>query len=297
MRRQPPATVGSQAPHVQLAPQRTTPQESPLGHPRVSPGAHAPPPLHEPASVHAPHEHDAPHDRVCVLVPRPQLPQATVRDSVAPAVHSPLAEQALHAGSSQRQSSPQVRVRVRVPPQLPQGSLSGEVAPRAHSPMLAHVHAPQLQSSWQVRRCVPQFVQEPPVSTAPAMHAPSLVHAPSTQRPPSQVCCMRPHLPQLAVRAGVPGSQSQLVGASHAAQTPSVQRSTPPPHPLVQGRSFVGPTVASKSSQSRERGMPSSSASMSATQAPSTQANPSEQAGSQTRAGASRPASRGWTGG
>ncbi len=89
-----------------------------------------------------------------------------------------------------------------------------------------------MQSLWQVRCCVPQLPQAPPlVSTSPGLQAPV----------PAQV---------------------QVVGALHMSQVPFVQCVTPEPQSLVQVRVAVLPTEASRSSQSVLAGTPSPSASV-----------------------------------
>jgi hypothetical protein len=250
---------------VQLPLQRSTPHESPLLQPRVSPGAHAPPPEQAPKLDHGPHvQLAALHVRVRECRPVPQLPQLCVSVSVAPGMHStdspPHAPQLVT--EPQRQSMPHVRMRVCVPePQRPHGWVSGSTVPAAHSPSSEHIHAPHVQSGWHSRACTPQLPQAAPISMLPGAHEPAMQVPSSTHRPPTQICRCCPHIAHETMRGGAPASQSQLVGASHAAHTPSVQRSTPLPQSPEQVRSAVLPTAASKSSQSTPTSMPSPSVS------------------------------------
>ena len=87
------------------------------------------------------------------------------------------------------------------------------------------------------------------------------------------------------MRGGSPVLQSQVDDAVHAAQMPSVHRSTPVPHAEVQLRSEVRPTLALLSSQSMPAAMPSWSLSTVVDwHAPPTQICPVGQAGSHTAA-------------
>lgn len=92
----------------------------------------------------------------------------------------------------------------------------------------------------------------------PIEHTPVPVHVPeSRQRPPSQTCICMPHIAHGIMRGGSPGVQLHVVGAVHAAHTPSVQRSTPVPQLELHVRSAMRPTVALMSSQSTLASTPS----------------------------------------
>ena len=122
-----------------------------------------------------------------------------------------------------------------------------------------HAHAPHVQSAWQIRVCIPHMVpQAAPISIAPGAHAPPPLHKPSSvHTPDEQTWRCVPQRAQAIVRGGSPVVQSHVEGAVHAAQMPSVQRSTPVPQPEVHVRSEVRPTLAMLSSQSIAEGMPS----------------------------------------
>ena len=139
-------------------------------------------------------------------------------------------------------------------PQVPQGLVRVSVVPIAHSPSSLHAHAPHVQSTPHVRAWTPQRPQVPPISTVPIEHGPPPTHVPSSrQTPSSQTCVWVPQCMHGTVRGAVPGVQSQLVGAVHAAHTPSVQRSTPAAHDELHGRSAMRPTLALASYGERAR--------------------------------------------
>jgi hypothetical protein len=109
-----------------------------------------------------------------------------------------------------------------------------------------------------MRVCIPHMPHVPPMSMSPGPHGPAPVQRPSSvHTPPEQICRCIPQCAHAIMRAGSPGVQSQLVGAVHAAQVPSVQRSTPVPQLELQLRSLVLPIDAFESSQSVAVGTPS----------------------------------------
>jgi hypothetical protein len=109
-----------------------------------------------------------------------------------------------------------------------------------------------------MRVCVPHMPHTPPVSMSPGAHGPLPVQRPSSVHTPAlQICRCMPQRAHAIIRAGSPVVQSHVVGAVHAAQMPSVQRSTPVPQLELQVRSLVRPTVEVESSQSIAVGMPS----------------------------------------
>lgn len=269
------------------------PHESPLAHARVAPGAQPLLPLHAPHALHVPQSQlVASQLRVRVWEPLPQFPHAWVSVSVMPGVqapepppeHVPYAPQPSHV-----QSARQLRVRVWEPvPQVPHACISLPTAPSAQTPSPSHAHALHVQSSPHVRCSVPQLPHAPPEPSSPAEHGPAPVQVPSfTQSPPVQTWRCVPQCIQGSVRGAEPGSQSQAVGAEHAAHTPSVHRSTPAPHEPLHARSVVAPTVESESSQSKAASIPSPSTSEAGTHVPAEHISPSTQRGSQTPVSAS----------
>lgn len=248
-----------------------------MAQPRVAPGAQVPPPEHAPNADHAPHAHVAASQlRERLRLPVPQLPQASDSIWVSPGEHSPVPPP-MHAPKAdqapQLQLPLQVRVRVRVPvPQVPQASELVSIMPSVHSPSSAQAHAPQVQSRPQVRAWTPHIPQRAPIWTSPMGQSPPPLHAPSSRHvPPSQTWRCIPQLLHGTIRGGSPGAQAHEVGAVHAAQRPSMQRSTPALHAELQGRSAIRPTLGLASSQSRSEGTPSPSTSMAATQVPPSQ--------------------------
>ena len=122
-----------------------------------------------------------------------------------------------------------------------------------------HDHAPQVQSAWQMRVWWPHIVPHaPPVSMSPGAQGPPPLQRPSSAHMPLvQTCRCMPQRAQAIIRGGSPVVQSHVDDAVHAAQRPSVQRSTPVPHADVQLRSDVRPTLALLSSQSMPAAIPS----------------------------------------
>ena len=212
--------------HSQLLPQVWVP---PAPQPRVSLGAHTPPPAHVDQSDQVPLE----GSQVRVCVPWLQLPHACELDPG----HGCPAHSRPHS-----QSPPQVCVppapqaRVSVGTQLPSplqldhddqlpvsGSQLRLCAPqrphsRVASPLqLCPVHAPQRQSPPQT--CVPPV---PHAWLSSELHSPWSVHAPqSDQLPPVHTRTCVPQLPQLRI-AGP--SHSGTVGSTHCRHAQS------PPH-------------------------------------------------------------------
>jgi hypothetical protein len=239
MRKQPPASRGSQVPQAHAAEQRSTPHASPFEQARDAPGVHTPPPPeHAPQGPHAPQRHDAPSQlRMLCWVPPHAPGQLCMRVSVAPGAHSddapPHAPNAPYA--PHRQSIPQVRERDCVPlPHAPHAWLSDSLAPTAHSPSPPHVNAPQVQSAPQTRERVPQLPQLPPLrSVAPG------VHSEATQSPTTRVASGSDIAPVSGVTMGIPvsvptGRGASLMRASMLAGPPSVGPVRPSAQPAAQ---------------------------------------------------------------
>lgn len=206
--------------------------------------------------------------RVRLRVAPPVQPTVVVAVSSSPGVHSllPGAEQVLQAFQEPHsQVALQLRVRSCMPrPQAPQSRCSLPISPgKQLPPSPTHMAAPQRQSEPQTSTSVPHAPQGPSIRISPGVQAP-LLHSPSSvQRPRAQICRWVPHRAQSMVRGASPSVQSQVVGALQGSQTPSVQRSTPPPQSLEQRRSRLLPAEGSRSSQSTSEGMPSLSRSSS----------------------------------
>ncbi len=294
--RQPPdptGTTGEHAPHVHEPLHTSWPQRSAFAHARVAPGAQMPPPLQVLNPLHAPQSQVvALHVRVRDCVPSEQLPQPRDSVCVSPGVQVP-APPPLHAlqlpNAGHVHAPSHVRWRTREPvPQPPQASISSWISPVAQTPSPSQAHAPHVQSMPHERRSVPQLPHVPPVPISPGEQGPAPVHVPSfSHRPPTQVCRCVPQFMQGVVRAGVPGSQSHVVGAEHSVHTPSVQRSMPAPQVPRHSCSSMRPALGSVSSQSMLTSMPSSSPSVPGTHVPAEQVSPSPQGGEQTPAAAS----------
>lgn len=151
------------------------------------------------------------------------------------------------------------RERICVPlPHVPHACEPVSIIPAAQTPSSMQAHAPQVQSAWQTRVCVPHMPHVPPVSMSPGEHGPPPLQRPESVHTPSwQICCCIPQCMQAIVRGGSPAVQSQLVGAVHAPHVPFVQRSTPVPQLDEQARSLIVPTLGLASSQSVAAGTPS----------------------------------------
>ncbi len=155
---------------------------------------------------------------------------------VAP-MHAP---HSLHAPHAQPESH--VRLRVCVPPHA-QPWLSISTCPGMHAPPPVHapssLHGPHVQPARQEpgRVAVPVHLHAcGSISVAPSAHSPSPSHAPSSIHiPPEQRWWTTPHIPHDTSRVSLP-VHVQLVGASHGSHRPSLQRSTPLAHALLQTR-------------------------------------------------------------
>lgn len=143
-------------------------------------------------------------------------------------------------------------------PHVPQVWSPLSVMPATHTPSPVHAHAPHVQSAWHMRVCWPHMPHAAPMSMSPGEQGPLPVQRPSSVHTPAlQICRCMPQRAHAIIRGGSPVVQSQVVGAVHAAQTPSVQCSMPVPQLDVHECSDMRPTVADVSSQSRFAGMPS----------------------------------------